>query len=226
MEKLIVVIMVLFISASAFCTTNVQMSGRWGDAITENAPVKVDALTESLVTISNAHQEVHEGVSFYTTVFDTSMAAADTITIAFRTPTGTKRAHAVVQASTLVGGLLEVWEDATWTAGTGDTISLLNRKREDTMTSSGLTEDLTDTTTWTASDFAIVNPAGVSTASATKLHRTYSWGVNELDNGIGSWEIGELIYKPATKYVIIFTAVGGTNKGQIFMNWYEQTDLH
>lgn len=172
--------------------------------------------------IDYPHHEVHGGSSFRADFVDISMSNTDTLILAFKTPTGTKRAHMTIQFDTLVGGHLKVWEAPTLDANSGTQQAILNRKRETSMTSSMLLEDTGLGNPFTATDNVISNPTGL--AGGTLLHEHYAWGKKEKFAGGGARDTEELILKPDTLYAVVFTAVGDSNAAQVFLDWYEHTD--
>jgi hypothetical protein len=184
----------------------------------------IDDVSAAMTTISYPHHEVHEGSSFNSDAVDETMADDETIILAFKTMPGTKRAHMFFGFHTLVGGDLAVWEGATWTTSTGTLNPIINRKREASMNSSGLLEDKTATPTFTATNNILLNPTGLNTGSATKIHNPFAWGERKQLLAGGTREIEEYILKPDTQYAVVFTADGGSNKGQITLGWYEHTD--
>ena len=149
------------------------------------------------------------------------MATTETLILAFKTPTGTKRAHLTVAFATLVGGFLEVIEGPTWDTNTGTETVIFNRLREASMKSSILLEDKTDTPNFTATDNVLANPT--TFAGGTAIRTIYAFGSqNRL--AAGARDIEEIPLKPDTAYGVKFTAVGNSNKAQVFMDWYEETD--
>lgn len=198
--------------------------GRWGTS-TEHDDVRIDPISAALSTITVAHNRLHGGAAFVSQFADETLADNATIIIAFKTPTGTNRVHMTAEITTLVGGDLEVWEDPTWTAQTGALLPILNRKRLAAMTSSAILENQAQAG-FAASDNLISNPTGLNTGSATSVFRLYTWGKVATIGASKTRDSSELILKPDTQYAYVFTADGGSNKAQIFLDWYEATDLH
>lgn len=184
----------------------------------------IDSMSAALNSIDFAHHEKHEGNSFESGAVDETLADNETIILAFKTMTGTKRAHIFFGFHTLVGGDLAVWEEATWTTNTGTLIPIYNDKREVSMNSSGLLEDKTATPTFTATNNILLNPTGLGTGSAINIYPRYAWGQRNQILAGGERDIEEKILKPDTQYAVVFTADGGSNKGQIILGWYEHTD--
>jgi hypothetical protein len=183
-----------------------------------------DSLTNALICISYEHHEVHEGDAFVVDVEDESMADTDTLSIAFKTPAGTKRAHIVAEFVTLVGGELEIWEGPTWTTNTGTLVDIINRKRLAAMTSSILLEDITTPPTFAATDAIMKNVTGLATGAATRLSHLFAWGVQNKFGAGGGRDESEILLKPETQYAFVFTAIGNSNKAQLILHWYEHTD--
>jgi len=183
---------------------------------------RIDLMTGQLVTLDYAHHEVHGGSAFCSVVVDTSMGNSDTLNAAFKTPTGTKRVHLLIQFSTLVGGDLQLWEGATWTQGSGAAMPIINRKRLATVKDSMLLEDRAQAT-FTLSNEMISNVTGTNTAAATSLCRAYAFGSQNKAAGVRRGT-SEWILKPGSTYLAVFTATGGSNKAELALDWYEHTD--
>ena len=190
-----------------------------GDPTNGDSVGGIDKVSGALAVVSFAHHEIHEGDSFFADVVDLVMANADTINIVFKTPPGTKRAHMTFGFSTAVGGHVDVLEGPTWNQGTGTAVGIFNRKREATMNSSMLLEDLNQVA-FTASDELILNPTGL--AGGTTIHDVYAFGAQKVP--AGGREENEILLLPDSTYCMCFTADGANNKGQLVLNWYEHTD--
>lgn len=183
--------------------------------------ILIDEDTGAITTISLSHHIVHEGAAFLSDTVDETLADSENITLVFRTMSTPETAHMFFEFTTLVGGHLRVWEDVTWTTGTGGLLPIVNRKRETTMTSSGFLEDLTATPVFTATDNILEGVGGLNTAGATQIHHIYAWGKKEKFPAGNVREAEGFILKPDTQYAVVFTAIGGANKAQIILNWFE-----
>lgn len=201
-----------------------KIAARYGTA-SEVDDIRIDSKTNALYTLSYEHHEAHEGDAFIADIVDESMADDETLSLAFKTPTGTKLAHVIIEASTLVGGDLKFYEGATWIQGSGSAVSIINHLRTANPISSILLENRQQAT-FTASDELIGNVTGVNVGSATLLTTRWMWGVrNRSAAGQLRGQL-EFILKADTQYLILFTANGGSNAAQVSMNWYEHTDSH
>lgn len=183
--------------------------------------ILIDEDTRALTIISLEHHILHEGTAFISDIVDTVMSDGDNLTLTFRTMSAPIRAHMFFEFTTLVGGYLEVWEDVTWTTGTGVVVPIYNRKRETTMTDSGLLEDLTFTPVFTATNNILDGVGGINLASATQIHHLYAWGKKEKFPGGNIRETEGFILKPDTNYAVIFYAEGNGNTAQVILNWFE-----
>lgn len=184
-------------------------------------PISIDEESGALNTISFSHHVVHEGTAFLSDIFDEAMADGDNLTFVFRTMSAPDTAHMFFEFTTLVGGYLEVWEDVTWTTGTGVQVPIYNRKRETTMTDSGLLEDLTFTPLFMATNNVLEGVDGVNLGSATQIHHLYAWGKKEKFPGGNVRETEGFILKPDTQYAVVYFADGANNKAQVILNWFE-----
>lgn len=194
-----------------------------GTAWKEKSPL-IDGLTGATAVVTTAHLHLHEGEAFVFDYVDESMGNDDTIVLAFKTPSGTKRVHFFPEFSTLVGGDMQVYEGAFWTPGTGSAVSVINRKREDSMDSSIILENASSASTFIANNKIIVNPTGLDNSAASIIRRLYAWGKKERFQAGGGRDENELILKTDTAYAVVFTAEGGSNKAQLVLNSYEHTD--
>ena len=208
---------------SEFYETDTGHTFEWNGSAWKQKSPEIDEVTHSLATMSYTHHEVHAGSSFIFDYVDEALADDETITLAFKTPAGTKRLHFFPQFTTLVGGDMRVYEDTFWTAGTGSAQSVINRKREDSMSSSIILENVSSASTFIANGKIIANPTGHDSSAATMIRHLYGWGKKEKFNAAGEDE-NELVLNPDTTYAVVFTAEGGSNKAQLILNWYEHTD--
>lgn len=183
--------------------------------------ILIDEDTGALVALSLEHHIVHEGTAFISDTVDETLADGENITLVFRTMSAPTTAHMFFEFTTLIGGYLQVWEDATWTTGTGGPVPIINRKRETSMTNSGLLEDLTATPLFTASNNILEGIGGIDLTGATQIHHLYAWGKKEKFPGGNVRETEGFILKPDTQYAVIFVADGANNKAQVIVNWFE-----
>jgi len=183
----------------------------------------IDTMTGAAVAINYTHHEVHGGSSFVTDFVDSSMANDETIILAFKTPAGDKRLHLFVEYTSLVGGELQLWEGPTWTAQTGGEEPIVNRNRKGTPASSVVLANQAQAG-FVAADVVNRNPTGLSTVAAVSLHHFYSWGIKNRVGAGAARDLEEMILKADTTYAAVFTAEGGSNTGQVILNWYEHTD--
>ena len=188
----------------------------------------IDAVSTAPVGITFPHHKLHNGDAFTTNFTDETLADAETIILAFKTPTGKEKVHLFAFFSTLVGGSLNLWEGATWTTTTGVVNPIINRRRDENPKASGMREDLTATPVFTATGNILSNPTltgGVVTpTNATSLDKQYAWGEKGKVGAGYLRDENEFILKSDTTYAIVFTAIGASNKAQINLNWYESED--
>lgn len=181
---------------------------------------KFDELQSMPVVISEPHYEVHEGGAFVVSTVDITLDNAATMILAFKTMAGTKRAHMLTNFTTLTGGHVDLIEGPAWTAESGSTIAIFNRKREASMGSSGLLEN-SDQAAFTATDTVILNPTGLS--GGTIIHILYGFGQKNQFTASGR-DVEEILLKPDTQYAARFVSDAASNKALLELNWYEHTD--
>ena len=185
-------------------------------------PSFLDELTDAAIGIDYPHHEIHEGSAFVCDFADMVMADTDTIIFAFKSMAAPVRAHLAMEFTTLVGGNLELWQGATWTAETGAEAPIINRNLGSS-NSSGLLANQAQAG-FVAADVLVVNPTGLNTGGAESVHHIYAWGSQSKGSTGGNRDTEELILKPDTAYALVFTGAGANNAGQVIMNWYESTD--
>lgn len=197
----------------------IKFHDKGGNIRTLDEMVLFDTMTNAMVKISYTHHKIHDGCSFTVAYADTTLADGETIIMAFKTMSGTKKAHLFIEFSTLVGGYIEIWEAPTWTTNTGTATAIINRRRDANPKVSGLTEDKTATPAFTTTGNILVNPTGL--AGGTSLHKHYAWGERGKVGAIGQRDENEFVLRPDTQYAIVFNGIGANNKAQVILNWYE-----
>lgn len=193
----------------------------WGDtSLSTGDSDLIDALSNSLKTVTFGHHEIHAGTSFVTDAVGTSMANADTLALAFKTASGaTTRAHLTITFSTKAGCHVELIEAPTWDTSSGSQNAIYNRKREASMNSSGMLEDTAGS--FSATDNVVLNPTTL--AGGTSIRTMYLFGVSPGRPQMAR-ETEEFPLKPDTQYAVRLTADGATNAGHLALNWYEHVD--
>ena len=204
--------------------SKVKFYDKDGNLLSLDEIILFDAMSGSPVTITFPHHKIHDGTAFTTNVADEAMSNAETIIIVFKTPTRIKKVHMFVFFATLVGGSLEIWEDATWTTNTGTATTIINRKRDENPVVSGIREDKTTTPVFNATGNVLSNPTGLGTGSAKSIDKQYAWGEKGKIGAGYLRDENEFVLKPDTAYAIVFTAIGDSNKAQVSLNWYESDD--
>jgi hypothetical protein len=179
-----------------------------------------DPLFKAPLWIDIGHHEIHEGDAFLCSYADISMANTDTFVVAFKTIAGTKRMHLLYSFNTLAGGHLDIYKDSTWDAETGSLLPIYNHLQLDTSASSTMLENQS-TAGFTATDNLILDPTNLSHGTKV-IPSDYVFGNNQKSGETRS--TAEIILEPDTLHTILFTADGGSNAGQVKLNWYEHTD--
>ena len=165
------------------------------------------------VVIDVAHHEIHEGDSY---IADNVVDAAG-LDLAFKIPTGTKRAHLIFQWAAESKAHIEIYEGRTWTAGSGSKVVIYNRDRNSTNTSQ-TQEDTTGT--FGANMGVVKNPTGQ--AGGTVIHNEYSW--SDKKETVRNRDVSEFILKNNSTYLIKLTSDDGVKGLHIALHWYEHTD--
>lgn len=194
------------------------------DEFLRRRPNRMDKLSGAGIGITFTEHNVHEGSAFIADFDDDTMADNDTIILAFKTMAAPIKAHMIIGFTTKVGGVIEMFEGATWTAQTGTEVAIINRKRTGTPPSSGLLANQAQAG-FVAADVVNANPTGLNVGGATRIQRIIAWkpqGVGEVG---GERDVAELLLREQTQYAIRFTADGATNAAEVFMDWYEHEDV-
>ena len=177
-----------------------------------------DSTSRANVVLTHLHHEGHEGMSFYASAADASMANTDTLVLAFKVPTGTVLPHFAFEFASLGAIHIDLLEGTVWTAGSGSQSPLYNRKRSSS-NSSVLQEDTAGS--FSATDNFVLNPT--ITDAGTAIRTVHAFAERPFD---GVEEIGgeEWILNSNTTYALRLTADAGSNAGYISCFWYEHAD--
>ena len=139
------------------------------------------------------------------------------LVLAFKTPDTTMRCHLVAEWLSQDKAHFEVYEGRTWTTSTGSQVSVLNRRRDGSVT----TTVLEDTTGAFADNNAIVkNPTTL--AAGTLLHADYT--LSNKDGNVRSNTMDEIVLKGNSTYSFELTSDVGPKAGYIRLRWYEVAD--
>lgn len=190
-----------------------------GNEHTLDEILSLDDKTGALVTLTSPEHEAHHGHAFTVSAVDETLANAETINIAFKTPPPLVVMHLWVAATTLVGGSLALIEGPTWDTNTGTATPVVNRLRVENPLQSHILEDKTATPAFTRTNKVLVQVSNI--AGGTTLWPRYSWGERgKVEAGAYRAE-SEFLLKHDTQYVVLFTAIGAANKAQVILNWVE-----
>ena len=192
-------------------------SGSWvkitdgGSAVSE--PEGYDDVTGVQVIIPHEHHEVHEGKSFFVSVYDVDLDTSDTLALSLLTPALTK-IHVLVLIDNTSTSLFEIIEGATNVDGSN--IPVYNRDRNSATTSEIMSSKLTPTPN--------VVTTGSTFTGGTTIH---SQVIRELGGGkekIGGATRGsaEIILKVNTIYAFRLTGLADNGSANVGISWYEK----
>jgi hypothetical protein len=204
--------------AAADCSAAKPMPVVQQDPISSSRQAHLDNIHLAPVVTDITHHQVHEEESFECSAVDTSMGSADTLVLAFKTPSAPKRVHLVVGYASKADAHLDLIEAPTWDASSGTLKTIFNRYR-DSSSSSAILEDKT-TGSFAANDAMIENPTNL--AGGTIVDSSYNW--SDRKTTFADRGDSEFILKADTLYAARLTADTGTNAGQIKLSEYEHTD--
>ena len=168
-------------------------------------PVRVDASTHSLQTISYEHHEIHSG-SHYEVRINKDVANGGDYNLAFTTPDTTKWIHMIFGIDVEVEANVALYEAIT-SFGSGTPVTPYNNNRNSVNTS-GLVDMESDTTAVAGTPTQLVQMVLGSGKTA----------------GGGARGSSEFVLKQNTTYLLeIDNQAAASNEVNIFLNWYEHT---
>ncbi len=169
-------------------------------------PIQLDRSTYALMTIDNAHHEIHSG-SHYFFQGKHEIASAGVIVYLITTPDTDKYAHFVYTADGSAITQIDLYEGADRTGTTAQTIFNSDRN--------------------SANVSGLVIHLGISSGTTDgTLIKTYKGGSASALSRVGPTTRGEseLILKRNTKYLLRFTSGTNNNLCNVKFEWYEHTD--
>lgn len=174
-----------------------------------------DQMTDTMNVIEYEHHEVHGG-SMYRA--EALTASGTSVSIGFKTPAGTKRAHMTIAYISESKCHVSIDEGHAWTTNTGAVYAPVNMRRDSSNTSM-LLEDRTATPDFTAGG-VLVNPT--ADTAGTVIKNLYSFAGKQVGDE-GSTR-HELILDVDQTYLITLTSDDGAKGLQLVLEWYEHTD--
>lgn len=182
--------------------------------------IRIDAMTNFLISISNPHAHVHEASRFYVVYSVADLGAMgspdDMITLDFTTPNTTKWGHFIFRGKGTPGSLLRLIEAPSGGAAspTGQ-LPIINRHRNSSNVSV-----FTDGSTANQVNYDATLATGGSTIWNEYLEGT---GGPQSGGAVGG-DRDELILKQNTKYQL---SLFGSNSdpATLLIGWYEHTNI-
>jgi hypothetical protein len=172
--------------------------------------LKVDKISDSIITIPFEHHELHEGDSFV--VCDVQSVDTTTLKWLITTPDSLKYCHALFDIQCTGEVSILVTEGADRTGVTA--LTAINRRRVGTPTVATLSVKRTTSAGTTDGAITIESKRVGATGSGSK---TISAGGSRGNN--------EYILKPNTKYVVAITTYAAVYVSMC-LDWYEHTDTN
>ena len=163
-----------------------------------------DSTTNSLVTISHPHHEIHSGDMFADSGQET-LGSGSSTELLFITPDTDKYAHMLVRARSTGEANYTLYEDTTVSAN-GVACSIFNRDRNSL-----------NTPTMQCFDGPTITDDG------TLLHEEH-FGAGQLTSG-ESRDESEIVLKRNTKYLVRLTSEAAGNDVSRIVEWYEHTNI-
>lgn len=203
--------------------TQSNIYAKTGDA-TFQSP-RLNALTHFLITITDAHHQIHEGVSFtayYARTTDGTDGHRSGLYI--KTPAGTKLFHLIASFAASTGADLSVLEAPTIAANVGTHANVIYNRFRDDATASIALDNATSAAVnkFTTLDETEINGDG-SWATGTVLRtEPLTVGTGPKPAGGSSRGVQEYILKANTAYVFLLTnTAASANDHLIEIDWYE-----
>jgi hypothetical protein len=188
--------------------------------------LRIDPSTHAMVTTGYAHHEIHGGSSFTAHWDNTTTSDDDHRTlIGFKTPNTTKWAHLIANVSASSPAEFFITEAPTIDLSEGNEISIFNRHRNSTKTSTMLSLETApvagEVTTMLEGELDTAQYSGGTIIE----HIVLSGGEGPKAAGGSSRGSEELILKQNTIYTFIMQNIGASaNLHHINLDWYEHTD--
>lgn len=166
-------------------------------------PVRVDASTHTLQTITYEHHEIHAGSHYFICDYDLNNAASATIEFVFTTPNTTKWIHITLDFAASEGATMEVYKTPTGVSG-GTALTAINNNGNSANTA-GLTVVKNPTITTDGTRVTGFLAGGGRTSGFNKRER-------------------EVIFEQNTVYLVRITSLANSNDIGYCAEWYEHTD--
>lgn len=168
--------------------------------------IRMDEITQVLMTIDYAHHEIHDGSHFVIHI-NKDIPNSGTFNVAFTTPSSTTWMHTIFAINVEGEADIKLYENVTsWTGGTSITPLNSNRNDDNVTSVTGMAYDVT---------ISLGTPI-------TLAHGVYGSG---RSFGGRARNDSEFILKQNTKYFLLITnqISGAANETNISMEWYEHT---
>lgn len=202
------------------------LNGRYGDGVGEVDEVRIDNSTNSLMTVSYSHHEIHRGMHWTAFIQDDSVGSGNKLSFSFKTPASALLTNFTIETRSSGEAITALIEDASSTAdGDGETaVDAINRQRD----SGGASSLLEDTTT---GSFNTVGLTAYPEAVPDADHPTgaiidcYATGSGNKSGGI-SRSAEEFVLARDTVYGVVMESKSATNSMILKLDWYEHQDRH
>ena len=182
-------------------------------------PIRVDASSHAVKTISYPHSEIHSGSYFYVMYSVASLGAmttpTDMINFNWTTPNTTKWGHFAFYAKGTAGWRVRLIEAYTGGATSPDgQLTILNKNRNSIVTST-----FTDGATANQVDYN----AELATGGTTLWDEYLEGSSGPQAGGSQSGGREEIVLKQNTAYQLSLYGTDA-NPATLYMHWYEHTD--
>jgi len=191
----------------------------------ERLNLAADKATNALNTISYEHHEIHSGGSYTCHYNNTCTNTGEMTVIAFNTGNTAKWVHLVAEVSATAAAYFAVYETTSIDNGEGTALTIYNRNRNSSNTSTVSTIDATPTV-GSASSYDETAAAGANITTTTELVRTYlGAGQKVTASGGDSRGVAEFVLKQNTQYAfMVVSTTDDDNTHNIVLDFYEHTD--
>ena len=191
----------------------------------ERLNLAADKATHALSVIEYPHHEVHGGSAFTCHFSNDCTNTGEMTVIAFNTGDSKKWVHLVAEVTATAAAYFAVYETTSIDNGEGTTLTIYNRNRNSSNTSTVSTIEATPTV-GSATSFNEGQANGANITTTTELVRTYV-GAGEKVNASGgdTRGVSEFVLKQNTQYAfMLVSTTDDDNTHNIVLDWYEHQD--
>ena len=230
MKKVITFLIIGIMATLAGCTFEdpgyVGVVGNPGVKVVDSDGdiVTIDTATGAIATIEYEHHEIHSGDSFSCWYLQEVTDTGDKTIVAFLTPNTTRWLHIIYTASATVMAHGRILEAPLIVDNTGDNLTIFNRDRNSSTTSTVIDTSRNPDRAGEAMTFTEITMGNV-TGGTEIIHIHLGTGEGKKTLGGSSRGTQEWILKPNTLYAFEIESTNDDDNIHIInLDWYEHTN--